>query len=178
MAFLVASCCSWVNNLIEWILCFISYISFLLVESVGLGEAQTLQSEIWQKRSLVSTEQMMSVKRLHGEGQQVGGLMEVPWKRPYLKKEDGKDWRTSDFSRAPRNTERYHPVPCHSTEVCLIKTYFLLWLKMVLVIWIVAVSSVFLVAWKMPFVKCFETYFLYQTLIFIKIQQMEKRQAS
>ena len=128
MAFLVASCCSWVNNLLEWILCFISYMLPTCGKCwTGRLKLYSLKSDKREASEHRTDEQREAAPR---RGSRWEGWMEVPVKEALS--QEGRMGRTgapSDFSCYKKTQNAYHPVLCHSTEVCLIKTYFLLWLK-------------------------------------------------
>lgn len=128
MAFLVASCCSWVNNLLEWILCFISYMLPTCGKCwTGRLKLYSLKSDKREASEHRTDEQREAAPR---RGSRWEGWMEVPVKEALS--QEGRMGRTgapSDFSCSKKTQNAYHPVLCHSTEVCLIKTYFLLWLK-------------------------------------------------
>ena len=119
------------------------------MESVGLGGSDfTVWNLTKEKRVEHRTDKQREAAPRRGSRWE--GWMEVPVKEALS--QEGRMGRTgapSDFSCSKKTQNAYHPVLCHSTEVCLIKTYFLLWLnKMVLAIWIMTISSVLLVAWK------------------------------
>ena len=86
-------------------------------------EAQTLQSEIWQKRR-VSTEQMSRGKQLHGEAAGGRAGWKCPWKRPYLKKGGWEGLAHPQISHAPRKHRTLTTLSFATQPVCLIKTYF------------------------------------------------------
>lgn len=74
-------------------------------------EAQTLQSEIWQKRSEWAQNRWAEGSS-STERQQVGGLDGSARERGLIsRREDGKDWRTLRFLMLQENIERLPPCP-------------------------------------------------------------------
>ena len=118
------------------------------MESIRLGGSEFTVWNLTKRRVKHRADEQREAAPWRGSRWE--GWMELPVKEALSQKgRMGRAGVPSDFPCSEKTQNTYYPVLCHSTEVCLIKTYFLLWLKkMVLVIWIVAISSVFLVAWK------------------------------
>lgn len=122
-------------------------------------EAQTLQSEIWQKRSEWAQNRWAEGSS-STERQQVGGLDGSARERGLIsRREDGKDWRTLRFLMLQENIERLPPCPLPLNRSLFDKDMFFYfgWKKWfwLFELWL----SVLFFRWhekKCHFVKCFE----------------------
>lgn len=110
MAFLVALCCSRVNNLLEWIFCFISY----MLPTCGKRWTGRLRlySRKSDKREASGAQNRWAEGSSSTERQQVGGLDGGACERGLIsRREHGKDWCTLRFFMLHENTERLPPCP-------------------------------------------------------------------